>query len=207
VRRVFDHAVAEVERQEAHGEIDEEDPVPVEVVSNPAAEGGADGRRDDDGHAVDGEGLATLLDGEGVGEDGLFAGGETAASCSLEDAGDDEHGEGLGDAAEERTDHEQRNTDHIEAFSAEAIGEPAGDGQDDGAGDKIAGEDPGGLFLASAEGAGDVRKGDVGDGGVEDLHEGGEGDGERDCPWIMVGLPEGWSECGAGRGRYISLLI
>ena len=92
---IFDHAVAEVERDETDGEVDEEDPVPVEVVGDPAAEGGADGGRDDDGHAVEGEGLAALFDGEGVGEDGLFAGCETASSGALQDAGDDEQRERL----------------------------------------------------------------------------------------------------------------
>ncbi len=96
VGRVLDHAVGEAEREEADGDVDEEDPVPVEVVGDPAAEGGADGGGDDDGHAVEGEGLAALVDGEGVGEDGLLAGGEAAAAGALEDAGDDEQWEVLG---------------------------------------------------------------------------------------------------------------
>ena len=90
MRRIFDHAVAEIEREDADGKIDEEDPVPVEVVGDPAAEGGTDGGRDDDGHAVDGEGLAAFFDGEGVGQDGLLAGRETAAAGALQDAGDDQ---------------------------------------------------------------------------------------------------------------------
>ena len=204
---VFDDAVAEVERDEADGDVDEEDPVPVEVVGDPAAEGGADGGSDDDGHAVDGEGLATLFDGESVGQDGLLAGGEAAAACALQDARDDEKRKRICNAAEERTDGEERDAGHVEALAAEAVGEPAGDGQDDGAGDEIAGEDPGGFFGAGAERAGDVGQGDVGDGGVEDLHEGGEGDGERDRPWIMVGLPHCGYCRGHGRGCHISLLI
>jgi len=90
---VFDHAGAEPHGKESDGEIDEEDPMPVEVVGDPAAEGGADGGGDDDGHAVDGEGLATLFNGEGVGEDGLLGGSEAAAAGALQDAGDDEEGE------------------------------------------------------------------------------------------------------------------
>ena len=208
MRRVFDHAVGEPEREDADGDVDEEDPVPVEVVGDPAAEGGADGGCDDDGHAVDGEGLAAFFDGEGVGEDGLLAGGEAAAACALQDAGDDEQREGVGDAAEERADGEEGDAGHVEALASEAVGEPAGDGQDDGGGDEVAGEDPGGLFLAGAEGSGDVGQGDVGDGGVEDLHEGGESDGESDRPRIVVGLPDG-GNCrgGHGCGCHISLLI
>jgi hypothetical protein len=37
MRRVFDHAIAEVERDQADGDVDEKDPVPVEVVGDPAA--------------------------------------------------------------------------------------------------------------------------------------------------------------------------
>ena len=114
----------------------------------------------------------------------------------------------LREAAEQRADGEQGDAGHVEALASEAVGEPAGDGQNDGAGDQIAGEDPGGLFLAGAESAGDVRQGDVGDGGVEHLHEGGERDGEGDRPRIVVGLPDGgYRRCGEGRGCHISLLI
>src|ERR1700678_3999975 len=123
VRRVFDHAVGEPEGEYADGDVDEEDPVPVEVVGDPAAEGGADGRCDDDSHAVDGEGLTAFFDGEGVGEDGLLAGCEAASACALEDARDDEKRESVGDAAEERADGEEGNADHVEALAAKAVGE------------------------------------------------------------------------------------
>ena len=99
-RRVLDHAVGEIEREQADRHVDEEDPVPVEVVGDPAAEGGADGGRADDRHAVEGEGLAALFDGEGVGEDGLLAGGEAASAEALQDAGDDEQRQRVREAAE-----------------------------------------------------------------------------------------------------------
>ncbi len=89
MRWVFDHTVAEIERDEADGDVDEEDPVPVEVVRDPPTESGADCGRDDDGHAVNGEGLTTFFDGEGVGEDGLLAGGEAATARALQDARED----------------------------------------------------------------------------------------------------------------------
>ena len=127
---------------------------------------------------------------------------------ALQDAGEDEEREGVGDAAEEGADGEERDAGHVEALAAEAVGEPAGDGQDDGGGDEVAGEHPGGFFLTGAESAGHVGQGDVGDGGVEHLHEGGEGDGEGDRPRIVVGLPDGWyCRCGHGCGCHISLLI
>ena len=60
VGRVFDEAVGEVEREDADGDVEEEDPAPGVVVDDPAADGGAEDGRDDDGHAVDGEGHAAL---------------------------------------------------------------------------------------------------------------------------------------------------
>src|ERR1700684_1243796 len=117
--------------------------MPVEIVGDPTAEGRAVGWRDDDGHAVDGEGLAALFDGEGVGEDGLLAGGEAAAAGSLQYAREDEKWQGTGESAQERAGGEYGHAGHVETLAAETIGEPARDGQDDGAGDKVAGEDPG----------------------------------------------------------------
>ena len=84
-------------------------------------------------------------------------------------------------------------------------------GQDDGVGDQVAGEDPGALVDAGAEGSGDVGQSDVGDGGVEDFHEGGEGNGHGDEPGIDAGLParlgEGLRvvERSAGEGRRCGL--
>ncbi len=47
----------------------------------------------DDGHAVDGEGLPALFDGEGVGEDGLFDWARGRRRRALQDAGEDEEGQ------------------------------------------------------------------------------------------------------------------
>ena len=75
MRRVFDDAVGEEEADDGDGDIDEEDPAPVEVVGNPAAECGSDGGCADYGDAIHGEGFAAIFGLEGVSEDGLFAGG------------------------------------------------------------------------------------------------------------------------------------
>ena len=201
VGRVFDEALGENEREDADGDVEEEEPAPAGVVDDPAADGGAEGGREDDGHAVDGEGHAAFLGREGVGEDGLFAGLEASAGCALEDAEEDEHGEGGGESAEQRGEGEEGDAAHVEALAADAVGDPAADGQDDGVGDEVAGEDPGGFADAGAEGAGDVRHGDVDDGGVERLHESGEGDGDGDDPGIGFGPPCIVEVEGAGRGQ------
>ena len=48
--------------------------------------------------------------------------------------------------------------------------------QDDRVGDQIGGHHPGRFVLADAHAAGDIGQRDIGDGGVEHLHEGGERD-------------------------------
>ncbi len=83
-----------------------------------------------------------------------------------------------------RGDGEERDAGHVVVLAAEDAGEPRGHGQDDGVGDEVGGEDPGDFVVGAAEAAGDVGQRDVGDGGVEQLHEGGEGDGEGDDPWV-----------------------
>ena len=102
------------------------------------------------------------------------------------------------DAAEQGADGEHGDAGHVEALAAEAVGEPSGDGKDDGAGYEVAGEDPGGFVLAGAERAGDVGERYVGDGGVEDLHESCERDRHGDDPRVVVGLP---AERSSGLGR------
>ena len=77
--------------------------------------------------------------------------------------------------------------DQEEALAAEQPGEKAAGRQDDGVGDEIGRDHPGRLVLADAQAAGDVGQRDVGDGGVEHLHEGGERDQDRDQP--RIGAP------------------
>ena len=192
LRWVFDHLVREPEREDADGDVDEEDPVPVVVIGDPATERGADGGGDDDGHAVECEGLAAIGDGEGIGEDGLLRRGEAAAAEALQDARKDEQRQRGCEAAEQRAEGEDRDAGHVKALTPDAVGEPARDGQDNGGADEVAGENPGGFFLRGADGACDVGQGDVGDGGIKHLHKGGEGDGERDGPLVVAGAPLGF---------------
>ena len=148
----------------------------------------------DDGEAVHGEGLAAFFGREGVGEDGLLGGGETAAADALQDAEEDQQRKRRGEAAEGGADAEERDADHVELLAPDEGGHVGAGGKDDGVGYEIGGEDPGGFVLRGAEAAGDVRQGDVGDGGVEHLHEGGEGDRHGDDPRVDAGPP--WLLCG-----------
>ena len=183
----MDEAVGEEEGEDADGDVDEEDPAPVVVVGDPAAEDGADGGCGDDGDGVESEGRGSFGGREGVDEDGLFDGGEAAAADALEDSAEKHDVERGGDAAEERCDGEEGDAGHVVVLAAEDAGEPCGHGENDGVGDEIGGEDPGDFVVGAAEASGDVGQRDVGDGGVEQLHEGGEGDGEGDDPGVDDG--------------------
>ena len=89
----MDEAVGEIEREDADGNVDEEDPAPVVVVGDPAAEDGADGGRGDDGDGVEGEGRGSFGGRKGVDEDGLFDRREAAAADALQDASDEHDAE------------------------------------------------------------------------------------------------------------------
>src|SRR5271154_3809794 len=179
--------MGEVERDEADGDVDVENPAPAVIVGDPAADGGTDRGRDYHGHAVHSEGHAAFGERKSVGEDGLFAGLQASAARALQDAKENQHAETGSETAQEAAASEERDAGHIEAFAAHAGGEPGADGKDDGVGDEVAGEHPGGFVGTGAERAGDVGEGDIGDGSVENFHEGGEGDGQGDEPGIVAG--------------------
>src|SRR5207248_3975779 len=58
--RIFDQPMSEKQRQNADRDVDEEDPVPAIVIGNPASYSGANGWRDHDRHAINGEAEPTL---------------------------------------------------------------------------------------------------------------------------------------------------
>ena len=151
VGRVLDHAVAEHQGKNADRQVDEEDPVPVEVVSDPPSQRRSDGRRSHDGHAVKSEGLSSLLHRKRICQDGLFAGGQPAAAQALQNAGQNQNWQGGSKAAKQRADGKQGHARHVETLAAKAGRKPAGDGQNDGARHQVAGQDPGSFLLAGAQ--------------------------------------------------------
>ena len=183
----MDEAVDHVEGEQADGDVDVEGVAPGVGVCEPAAESGAEDRGDDDSKAEERHGAAALAGREGLEQDGLGERLEGASAGSLDDPGGENEGESGGRSAGEAGQGEDGDAGHEEALAAELEGAPVACGQDDGVGDQIAGEHPGCLVGGGGEGAGDVREGDRGDGGVEHLHEGGEHDGRGDEPGIDAG--------------------
>ena len=127
---------------------------------------------------------ALFFGGEGIEEDALAGGLEAAAGKPLEDAAGDEHGKADGEAAEGGSEGEDEDREEEVIAPAEAERYPAGDGEDDGVGGEVGGDDPIGIGLGGGESAGDVAECDVGDGGVEDFHEGRDHDGGGDEPGV-----------------------
>ena len=170
--------------EDADGDVDVEGVAPGVGVGEPAAEGGAEDGGDDDSEGEDGHGGAAFGGREGFEQDGLRERLQRSAACSLDDAGEEDEAEGGGGSAGKAGDGEDGDAGHEEALAAELEGEPVAGGEDDGVGDEVAGEDPGGFVGGGGERAGDVGQRDGGDGGVEHLHEGGEHDGGGDEPGI-----------------------
>ncbi len=80
----------------------------------------------------------------------------------------------------------RRDAGHVVALAPEDVGQPAAHRDDGRVGDEIAGQDPGRLVVARGGGARDVRERDVGDRGVQHLHEGGDRDHGGDEPGVAV---------------------
>src|SRR5262245_35490427 len=61
VRRIADEQRGEQQRENADRYVDVKNPAPGKIVGDPAAEPGADGRRDDDGDSINGKRHPTLF--------------------------------------------------------------------------------------------------------------------------------------------------
>ena len=189
-RRIIDQSADQKEGQNADRNVDEEDPAPGIIIGDPTAEGGADRGREDGDETVEGKGLASLLRLEAVGHDGLGHGLHSAAAGSLQDAADEQHGQRRRRAAEEAGDGKNHNAKQEEVAAAHHAGSPCADGQYDCVRDQVAGQHPCALVGRSAQRAGDVGQGHVGDGGVEHFHECGQRHSCGYDPGVDAGLPE-----------------
>ena len=189
--RVFHHDGDEKNRDRADRHVDEENPAPARLVGDVAAERRPQHRRDDGGDGRDAESRAALGRREGVEDDRLLIGLHPAAKEALRQTEDDELRQTAGYAAQKRAHREHADADQEIALAAQEIAEPAGDGEHDAVGDEIGGQRPCRFVRARRETAGDMRQRHIDDGGVENLHEGRERDGDRDQPGIIGRLPLG----------------
>ena len=184
--RLDDEQLHQGQRQQPDRQVDQEAPVPRQIVGQPAAECGADRRRSDNRQAVQRECLRPLLGRKCIGEDRLLGRRHATTADALDDARDQHHPQRGGHRAQHRGGGEDRDADHIESLSADHVGQPAADRQHDGVGDQIAGNDPGAFVEAGCQAAGDVAQRDIDDGDVEHLHECGDRHDHRDQPGTAI---------------------
>ena len=162
--------------------------MPGQIVAQPAAEGRPDGRRDDDGDAVERKPLAALRGWEGRGQNRLRHRRHAAARQPLDQAEDQQGLQIPREAAKQRARREQRNADQKEVLAPEHLGNPAAGAQYDGVGYQVGGNDPGSFVGANGKAARYVTQGHVGDGGVEHFHEGRDRHQDSNDPGVRVAI-------------------
>ncbi len=198
--------------EDAQRHVDQEDPFPAVVVGDPATEDRPADRRHHRDHRQQRQRLPAFLARIDRDQQRLRDRVHRAGHEALQRTRQHQHAHALRQAAQQRGDDEgQRGPDEQLAF-AEAAAEPAGQRQRDGRADRERGDHPGRLLRAGPQVAGDGRQRNVGDGGVEHLHErrhrqahGAQGHAGRQEPGGRTRRRPctrsagcGWSLCGHG---------
>ena len=142
-----DHGAGE----DADRNVDEEDPFPAVVVGDPPAEDRACDGRDDGHHRQQGDRLSALVRWIDRDQQRLRDRIHRPADEPLQCARDDEQAHAVGDAAQERRDHERERRPHEQLALAEATRHVAGQRQRDRVADRERGDHPRRLVGAGAE--------------------------------------------------------
>lgn len=80
----MDERLHQGQEQQPDRDIDEEYPSPADMIRDPAADRGTDGRGKHHGHAIDRKRHAALGGGRGIREDGLGVGLQSATGNALQ---------------------------------------------------------------------------------------------------------------------------
>ena len=167
--RQKDHDADQIDN--ADRQVDIEDIAPAVIFSEPAAEHRAENGPDHhpDAEQRHGEALAfTRITAE---QDGLRQRNKRCAERALQHPEQHELRQRLRHAAQHGSDGESRNGNEEKPPDTEPAGEKAGRRRHDRGGDDVGGQHPGDLVLAGRDAALHIRQRDVGDRGVERLHE------------------------------------
>ena len=175
------------ERDRADRHVDEENPMPGNIVGDVTTDCRPQRRRDDDGDPV----WRRRPGSASTGETSWPASPARSAPCrrhrSLEARAPSTKSMRLGASPQSsEAIGEQTDRQHVKALPANHFRKPAADRQDDRIGDEIAGQDPGGLIHAGSERSGDMQQRDIGDRGVEHRHERRDREDQGDEPWIVL---------------------
>ena len=175
------------EGDRADGQVDEEDPVPAEVVRQPAAQQ----RADDGGDAEDGaeEALvaAPLTGREEVADDGQRDGEDGARADALDAPEEDEALHRPREGRQERAQQEDADTEEQHEPAAVDVRELAVEDTRDGGRQQVAGDDPGVELVGPTQLAHDARQGHAHDGLVQGGQEGHQQDADQDLDLALAG--------------------
>ena len=157
---------------DADRQVDQEHPVPGVIVGQPGAERRAHDRPQHHADAPDRHGAAALLGRIGVEQHRLRQRHQRGAGHALQQAEQHDLLDVLRQRAQQRGDGEAGDADDEQLLAAEAVGQPADRRRHDGGGDDIGGQHPVDLVERGRQRALHVGQRDIGDGGVERLHDG-----------------------------------
>ena len=166
-----------VEREDPDRDVDEEDPVPADVVGDEAAEG----RPDEGGEAEDGPEealvLAALGGREEVADDGQRDREERPGADPLDAPEEDQLLHRLAQAGQRGADQEDRDPEEEQRLAPEDVGELAVEGDGDRGGQQVDRDDPG-VEVVAVQVGDDRRQRRPHD----RLVEGAEEEGQEDRP-------------------------
>ena len=158
-------------RQHAERHVDIKAPAPGELIGQIAADDRAQYRADHNAHAENAHGAADFAARIGVEQDRLRQRHQGGAEHALQQAEQHHFRQGGRHAAQHGGDGEAGQREGEQPRPPKLRRDPGRDRRCDGRGDEIGGQNPGDLVLGRAQAPLHVRQRDIGDGGVEHLHD------------------------------------
>ena len=125
--------------EDADGDVDVEYGAPGEIVDDEAADWRAEDGAEQGGGREPGHGGDELVFWHGAQEDQAADRDHHGAAHALEDTGGDEFAEGVRLAAQDRAEGEDDDGEAEDLLGAEAVGDPAAGGDENGQGEEIGG--------------------------------------------------------------------
>jgi hypothetical protein len=177
---------AEEPGDEPDRHVDEEDPGPVQVLQDQAADDRPQDRRQHRGHENDAHHAAHPFRPGDLSHDHLGDRHDHAAADALEDAEEDQRGARPGNPAEGRADREEEDRAEVDALGAEAARRPAGQWDDRGECQQVPGGDPLDLRQGGVKFATQGVEADVDDRRVEDRHRHPQDHDAGDLPDVWL---------------------
>ena len=157
--------------EDAERQVDEEHPMPGIGLGQPGAEGRAHDRSHHHAHAPDRHRFRPFMQRVGVEHHGLRQRHQRRAEHALQQAEHHHLGDVLRQPAHHGSNGEAGRADDEDALAAETVGDPSHRRGHDRGGDDIGGQHPVDLVLRGRQRALHIGQRDVGDGGVERLHD------------------------------------